>query len=108
MLPLSIFLCLTHADRFSVRSFIKYNAVLRGISGRVPYLHEQMRQLCLGNRYATTLHNINSCIVKLGKLMPAQCVYRGISGGLLPDGFWRRNEFNVCGGVECVNRCIAS
>ena len=48
----------------------------------------------------TSLHVLNSAIVKLGKLMPAQKVYRGISGGLLPDAFWRRNEFNVRGGVE--------
>ena len=27
-------------------------------------------------------------------------VYRGIAGGLLPDNFWVRNEFNVRGGVE--------
>ena len=43
---------------------------------------------------------VNSAIVKLGKLMPAQKVYRGITGGLLPNAFWRRNEFNVRGGVE--------
>ena len=30
----------------------------------------------------------------------AQKVYRGIAGGLLPEDFWRRNEFNVRGGVE--------
>lgn len=27
-------------------------------------------------------------------------MYRGISGGVLPDEFWQPNEFNVCGGVE--------
>ena len=59
-----------------------------------------MEKLCLGNKYTTTLHIINSAIVKLGKLMPAQKVYRGIAGGLLPDNFWHQNEFNVRGGVE--------
>jgi NLR family CARD domain-containing protein 3 len=37
---------------------------------------------------------------KLGKLTKVQKVYRGISGGVLPDEFWNRNEFNVRGGVE--------
>ena len=76
------------------------NAVLRGTPGKVAFLQKTMEDLCNGNKYTTTLHVINSCIVKLGKLMPAQKVYRGIAGGLLPDNFWKRNEFNVRGGVE--------
>ena len=43
----------------------------------------------------TTLHCINSTIVKLGKLTVVQKVYRGISGGVLPDEFWEPNEFKV-------------
>ena len=27
-------------------------------------------------------------------------VYRGISGGKLPDAFWSPNEYNVRGGIE--------
>ena len=34
------------------------------------------------------LHVINSCIVKLGKLVAVSKVYRGVVGGVLPDSFW--------------------
>ena len=72
------------------------------------------------NTYTTTLHAINSAIVKLGKLTVATKVYRGISGtppakpnlprfGLillcspficsgrvLPEQFWTVGEDRVC------------
>ena len=52
------------------------------------------------NRYTTTLHTINSSIVKLGKLTVATKVYRGIGGMALPAAFWTPNEYGVMGGVE--------
>ena len=39
-------------------------------------------------------------MTKLGKIQSAAKVYRGISGGVLPDAFWTPNEMNVKGGVE--------
>ena len=54
------------------------------------------------NKYTTTLHGINSAIIKLGKLTKADKVYRGIAGMKLPDEFWTPNEFGVRGGVEQV------
>lgn len=81
--------------------FQKYNAVLRGIKSEPESRAERIfKDLTKGNKYTTTLHCINSAIVKLGKLTKAQKVYRGISGGVLPDEFWTPNGFNVCGGVE--------
>ena len=50
--------------------------------------------------WQTTIHVINSSIVKLGKLTKANKVYRGISGGSLPDEFFTPNKFDVCGGIE--------
>ena len=44
----------------------------------------QFLALCAGNTYTTTLHTINSAVVKLGKLTKATKVYRGVAGGLLP------------------------
>jgi len=32
--------------------------------------------------------------------MTAETVYRGISGAMLPDSFWRPNAHKVRGGVE--------
>ena len=52
------------------------------------------------NKYTTTLHCINSAIVKVGKLTHACVVYRGVSGGKLPDSFWVPDEFGCRGGVE--------
>eukprot|EP00966_Prymnesium_polylepis_P181892 4213792-Prymnesium_polylepis.1 len=49
--------------------------------------------------YVTTLHAINSGIVKLSKLTKATTVYRGVDG-VLPDEFWEAKEYDVMGGVE--------
>ena len=57
-------------------------------------------ELCFGNRYTTSLHVINSAVVKLGKLQSAQKVYRGVSGGMLPAEFWEASDANVRGGCE--------
>ena len=81
--------------------FQKYNSVLRGIKAEPESrMAISLKKLTRGNTYTTTLHCINSIIVKLGKLTKAQKVYRGISGGVLPDEFWTKNKYNVCGGVE--------
>ena len=80
--------------------FTKYNGVLRGLQSKVPSFRERFEKLCLGNRYTTTLHAINSAVVKLGKLQPARKVYRGLKGGVLPAEFWEENQFGVRGGVE--------
>ena len=52
------------------------------------------------NKYTTTLHGINSAIIKLSKLTTATKVYRGIAGMKLPPEFWTPNQFGVRGGVE--------
>ena len=102
--------------------FVKYNGVLRGLRSDSPFLKNSMITLCcprevanayMGgarlfepaagsialdeamrslNKYATTLHGINSSIIKLGKLTKAQPVYRGLSWRILPDQFWSPNE----------------
>jgi len=80
--------------------FMKYNLVLRAVGSGSERLLAQMNTSCRDNRYVTTLHVINSSVVKLGKLMKATKVYRGIAGGVLPDAFWEPDEFDVCGGCE--------
>jgi len=98
--------------------FEKYNAVLRGVSTSSTYLRAQLIQLCAPpgtheeyqkqlaaesktafstalsqcQMFVTTLHGINSAIVKTGKLTQATKVYRGISGKALPAEFWAPNE----------------
>eukprot|EP00965_Chrysotila_dentata_P187664 6172274-Pleurochrysis_carterae.AAC.4 len=39
----------------------------------------------------------------MGKVMAAQKVYRGVSGGVLPDEFWTPNEFNVSRALNCAS-----
>ena len=50
--------------------------------------------------YVTTIHAINSAIVRLGKLQKPSVVYRGVSGGVLPSSFFTPDEYGVMGGVE--------
>ena len=57
-------------------------------------------ELCGSNTYTTTLHCINSAILKLGKLMTAGKVYRGVAKGVLPPEFWKPNALRFRGGVE--------
>jgi len=65
-------------------------------NGTMPY--ERARKEL--NYYTTTIHVINSCIVKMGKLTKAQPVYRGMSGRIFPEQFWRPSEQGIMGGVE--------
>lgn len=51
-------------------------------------------------RFTTTLHALNSAVLKISRLQPAMQVYRGISRMKLPKAFTEKNEFNVRGGVE--------
>ena len=68
--------------------FVKYNGVLRGLQSESAFLRNQMVQLCCAaaiadeyqrgklsfketckqlNKYTTTLHGINSAVIKLGR-----------------------------------------
>ena len=108
--------------------YMKYNAVLRGQNGgankwnrsadqeSVPFLsrspsptkdsgvfaemHEEFVRLCKQNLYATTLHAINSAVIKLGKLMKVKKVYRGLSEKKLPKDMLIPDRHGVRGGVE--------
>ena len=81
--------------------FVKYNTVLRGSPApRGSFFHKKFMELCKGNKYCTTLHVINSAVVKLSKLTVASKVYRGVSGGRLPLQFRVANEYGVRGGID--------
>ena len=107
--------------------YMKYNLVLRGMgAGRHTKIYEEYERVCKLNtcarrdaaqtqaahdphllsplppllRYTTTLHVINSAIIKLSKLTSATKLYRGVSGALLPRPFWTPNQYSVRGGVE--------
>ena len=78
--------------------YLKYNAVLRGLQFKDTDWGEAFEDLCLGNKYTTTLHCINSVIIKLSKLAKAAKVYRGLSGSAsrgLPCGqrLWRKGRY---------------
>ncbi|KAL1496498.1 hypothetical protein AB1Y20_016452 [Prymnesium parvum] len=81
-------------------TFVKYNAVLRGLQSHAPRFRARFAELCLGNKYTTTLHAINSAVVKLSKLTLATRVYRGVCGGRLPEALRVPNAFGVRGGVD--------
>eukprot|EP00326_Haptolina_ericina_P037582 CAMPEP_0181244632 /NCGR_PEP_ID=MMETSP1096-20121128/42969_1 /TAXON_ID=156174 ORGANISM="Chrysochromulina ericina, Strain CCMP281" /NCGR_SAMPLE_ID=MMETSP1096 /ASSEMBLY_ACC=CAM_ASM_000453 /LENGTH=823 /DNA_ID=CAMNT_0023341205 /DNA_START=27 /DNA_END=2496 /DNA_ORIENTATION=- len=77
----------------------KYNHVLRAKSGN-PFIGDMYRKMCKDNLYPTTIHAINSLIIKLSKLTIAQCVYRGFCYAKLPDSFWTRNTEGIRCGIE--------
>ena len=76
--------------------FDKYNAILR----KLP--HEAWKvDACKGNTYVTTIHAVNSAIVKSSKLTKVDKLYRGVGGLLLPETLMKKNEvFGYRGGVE--------
>ena len=51
-------------------------------------------------KYSTTIALLASGLIKLSKITKACKVFRGISGGQLPDSFYKPNIFNVKGGIE--------
>ena len=72
------------------------------VLGRGPmYVHYNgvLRNKTKGS-FVTTLHAINSGILKLSKQTKAATVYRGVAGGVLPKQFWSPNEHGVMGGIE--------
>ena len=82
----------------------QYNAVLRFHSNNA-FLQEQCvkYKLCVKEgdtyvwslapkRYATTIHAINSAVIKLSKLQVARPVYRGSTRALLPPAFWEEDK----------------
>jgi len=70
--------------------YIQYNKILREL------LNGSSKEATdtVGGRFRTTMHAINSAILKLSKLTTPCVVYRGISGGRLPK------DFQMQGGVE--------
>ncbi|CAK0793558.1 unnamed protein product, partial [Prorocentrum cordatum] len=84
--------------------FEKYNAVNRGGAVKTGRQSEHMvkkfNSLCRGNRYCTTIHAINSALIKLSKLEKADKLYRGTQRGVLPECFWNEDESGVRGGIE--------
>ncbi len=66
--------------------YIHYNGVMRNTSDN--------------DQYVTTMHAINSAILKLSRKQRACSVYRGVVGGVLPKEFWEADEQGVRGGVE--------
>ena len=90
--------------------------MLRGLRADVPFLRDTMVSLCCSaevaaaykegtigfkeansslNMYPTTLHAVNSAIIKLGKLTKATKVYRGIAGMALPKEFWKLSLIHI-------------
>ena len=84
---------------------VKFNKMIRsytaGHRAGQEWRLEEERKLCLGNKYSTTIHVIQSAISKLGKINPNQKGYSGVSGMLLQDRFWNNHpDLNSKGGVE--------
>ncbi len=79
--------------------YVKYNATLRAMPSVNAFFNKRHDELCMGNRYETTLHLISGAITKLGRIQKAQKLFRA-PGGVLPDTFWDFNAYASRGGVE--------
>ena len=82
--------------------YFKYNAVLRAET-KDPFLVKSFQSACGPapfNKYVSTIHAINSCVLKLSKLAQAGKVWRGTCYGLLPSEFWVEDKYGVLGGIE--------
>ena len=91
--------------RLASPQFQKYNLVCRASIDEAPqFMKDDLASSCQGNRYTTTLHVLNSLVVKCSKLTVASPVYRGSARGVLPTSFWEKNEQGVRGGVEVCHR----
>ena len=83
--------------------YVKYNIVLRGLNDETDSgMRKEFHKLCGNgnNKYTTTLHLINSAVVKLGKLTEVGTVYRGLHSKSLPETFTKNDPHGVRGGVE--------
>jgi hypothetical protein len=85
----------------------------------VPFLQKKCGELWLGewvvaemvtqsfgvrwewhNKYETTIHAINSIVVKMARLTKIVPLFRGWTGATLPSSFFKPDDFGLCGGVE--------
>ena len=56
--------------------YVKYNTTLRSKS-KDPAMVSLWKKVTSGNGYPTSIHAINSCVIKLSKLTKAGKVWRG-------------------------------
>ena len=83
--------------------FSLYNGVLRawgnadkpGFVPRGPHAGMDVRGM-----FTTTIHAVNSGVLKLSRLQPALSVFRGATSMKLPRRFLERDSSNIRGGVE--------
>ena len=61
--------------RATLAVYEKYNLILRALSSNA-YLKRRCEELTLGNTYATSIHAVSSCVLKLSKLGVATKVRR--------------------------------
>jgi hypothetical protein len=87
--------------------YVWYNNVLRYIRDKSTDLFDwapshirEWKEKGWNNVFTTTLHVLNSAIIKLSKNTKAVKVYRGLQGGVLPEKFWTPNASGVRGGIE--------
>ena len=65
-----------------------------------PALFRNPRLSHASPEYTTTIHTINSVVIKLSKLTIATPVYRGVAGMRLPRSMHERDRFGIAGGCD--------
>eukprot|EP01052_Picozoa_sp_SAG31_P010372 SAG31_NODE_567_length_14028_cov_4.022328_11_plen_268_part_00 len=84
-----------------------YNTALRARGGKVPWGNHYplLEGEDTSGRFVTSIHSINSGIIKLSALTPVVTVCRGASGRALPEQLETANKFGSRLGIEfgCVS-----
>ena len=80
--------------------FQLYNGVLRAMATGGKIQRGKHEGEPVKDLFVTTIHAINSGVIKLGRLQPCCPVFRGLSGMKLPAAFLEANAHNTCGAVE--------
>eukprot|EP01052_Picozoa_sp_SAG31_P017584 SAG31_NODE_1210_length_9377_cov_21.101207_3_plen_1379_part_00 len=80
--------------------FVLYNGVLRAMATDGIVRHGHGAGLSVKGCFVSTLHSINSGVIKLSRLQPIGKIYRGMSGMKLPRSFIHPDAFGVRSGVE--------
>ena len=98
---------------FTGPMFIKYQSTLRTHAKQLPgsALHMMSMLNKVGearaeNKYATTLHLLNSALVKLAKVGTVEKVYCGLSDAAVVNShFWKKNDAGGIWGCEAALVC---
>ena len=81
--------------------FVYYNGTLRAMGGNQGIVARGPdKGRSVQGKFVSSIHAINSGLIKLSRLQPCCYIYRGVNGMKLPEQFLEPDVHNMRGGVE--------